>query len=67
MAKSKNPLNSITNTVPPPLRNRYFLCLVVFFAWLVFFDKNDMLTQWQLAKSGFHDTYRYKNGINMNI
>ena len=51
MAKSKNPLDSLTNSIPPPMRNKYFLCLVVFFAWLIFFDKNDLLTQWRLSKS----------------
>jgi len=45
--KVNNPLNSI----PAPMRNRYFLVLALFFAWMVFFDRHDLLTQWKLSKS----------------
>ena len=51
MAKSNNPFDTLSRSVPPPMRNRYFLCLIVFFAWLIFFDKHDLLTQWRLANS----------------
>ena len=52
MAKrSKNPFSSIMNTIPAPMRNRYFLVLALFFAWMIFFDRHDLLTQWKLSKS----------------
>ena len=49
--KSRNPLSSLLSGIPAPLRNRYFLVLALFFAWMVFFDRHDMLTQWKLSKS----------------
>lgn len=52
--KTTNPLNSI----PAPMRNRYFLVLALFFAWMVFFDRHDMLTQWKLSKSVEQLEYR---------
>lgn len=33
------------------MRNRYFLVLALFFAWMVFFDRHDLLTQWKLSQS----------------
>ena len=33
------------------MRNKYFLVLTVFFAVMVFIDKHDLMTQWQLSKS----------------
>ena len=51
MAKSNNPFAPMLNQIPTPLRNRYFLVLVLFFAWMVFFDKHDLLTQFKLANS----------------
>jgi len=49
MAKKRtsNPLNAI----PAPMRNRYFLVLVLFFAWMIFVDRHDLFTQWKLSKS----------------
>ena len=29
------------------LRNKYFLAVVAFCAWMMFFDKNDMLSQYE--------------------
>ena len=52
--KVTNPLNSI----PAPIRNRYFLVLALFFAWMVFFDRHDLLTQWKLSKSVEQLEYR---------
>ena len=36
------------NKLPTPLRNRYFLTAVAFVAFMVFFDRHDVLTQIQL-------------------
>ncbi len=51
MAANNNPLQSLLEQIPPPLRNRYFLVLVAFFAWMIFVDKHDFLTQWRLQKT----------------
>lgn len=46
-----NPFQVFMKQLPAPFQNRYFVILVLFFAWMVFFDKHDMLTQWQLSNS----------------
>jgi hypothetical protein len=51
MAMKKTPLQLILDQVPAPLRNKYFLVLVIFFAWMIFFDRHDFLTQFQLQRS----------------
>lgn len=40
----------LTNRLPAPLRNRYVLVLLVFVAYMVFFDRHDPLTQFQLQR-----------------
>jgi len=45
-----NPLQPLLNQLPTPLRNKYFVVLVAFFAWMVFFDKQDIWTQWRLQR-----------------
>ena len=54
MARRKSPLQPLLDRVPAPLRNRYFLVSILFFAWMVFFDKHDILTQYRLQKSLDH-------------
>ncbi len=46
------------NLIPPsirgffkPFRNKFFLILVLFFGWMIFFDKHDMITQFRLQRS----------------
>lgn len=51
MAVGKSPLQIWFEGIPAPFRNRYFLVLVAFFGWMVFFDKHDFITQWQLKRS----------------
>ncbi|HMQ46539.1 MAG TPA: septum formation initiator family protein [Saprospiraceae bacterium] len=51
MANIKNPFQPLLDQLPAPMRNRYFLVLVLFFAWMIFFDRHDFLTQWQLNRS----------------
>ena len=51
MAVRNNPFKPIIQAIPAPLRNRYFLVLIFFFAWMIFFDKHDVLTQWRLQES----------------
>lgn len=53
MAKKirNNPFKPLIRQIPAPIRNRYFLVLVCFFAWLIFFDKHNVWTQYQLQQS----------------
>jgi len=51
MAASNNPFQPILDRIPTPMRNRYFLTLVIFFGWLIFFDKHDVLTQYKLQRT----------------
>ena len=39
------------NKLPAPLRNRYFLTAVAFVAFMVFFDRHDVLTQLHLQRT----------------
>ncbi len=34
--------------LPAPLQNKYLLTLLLFCSWLLFFDKNDVISQWKL-------------------
>ena len=33
--------------LPVILRNKYALSILVFFVWMLFFDRHDLITQWQ--------------------
>ena len=46
-----SPYHQLTRKLPKPLRNKYFLVLVIFLVLLFFIDKHDLLTQWQLKNS----------------
>jgi len=35
--------------IPEKFRNFYVVCTIVFLAWLVFFDTNDLVSQFQLS------------------
>ena len=37
-------MNQLINRIPPLLRNKYILSLVVFAVWMVFFDDRDVIT-----------------------
>ncbi len=47
----KDFLQPALERLPAPLRNKYFLILAVFFGWMIFFDKHDVITQWRLQRS----------------
>lgn len=38
------------NRVPKFFRSFYFLFTIVFIVWMVFFDSNDFVTQYQMSK-----------------
>ena len=40
----------IWSKVPRFLKNRYAITLFIFVFWMVFFDKNDLITQFQLRQ-----------------
>jgi len=41
----------LLRSVPAPLRNKYILVLTLFFAWMIFIDKHDVLTQFKLQRT----------------
>ncbi len=51
MALKSNPFRPLINQIPAPFRNKYFIVLIFFAAWMIFFDRHDLLTQWSLQKS----------------
>ncbi|MFK7808748.1 MAG: septum formation initiator family protein [Saprospiraceae bacterium] len=51
MAVRNNPFKPIVKMIPAPFRNRYFVVLVLSAAWIIFFDKHDVVTQWKLNQS----------------
>ena len=51
MAIRNNPFKPIIKAIPAPLRNIYFWSLAIFFAWMIFFDRHDVLTQWKLQNT----------------
>ncbi len=36
--------------IPKLFRNFYFVTTVLFLAWMIFFDSNDFITQYQMSK-----------------
>jgi cell division protein DivIC len=48
---ASNFFKPLTNMVPVPFRNRYFLILAIFFAVMIFVDKHDMITQFRLQRT----------------
>ncbi len=47
----KNPFKKIVRQLPHFMQNRYMLVLILFLAWLTFFDKNNFFVQRSLQKS----------------
>ena len=46
--KQKNPFVELWEQLPAPIRNKYFIVLVLFFGWMIFFDKSGPWTQYKL-------------------
>ena len=51
MALRNNPFKPILKKIPAPVQNKYFLVLLFFCAWLIFFDRHDVLTQFRLQQT----------------
>ncbi|MCB0628236.1 MAG: hypothetical protein R2824_30470 [Saprospiraceae bacterium] len=48
---ANNSFQALKDLIPAPLRNRYFIAIAVFLAWMIFLDKHDILTQWRLQQT----------------
>lgn len=48
---ASNPLGPFLGSLPGPLKNKYFIVLVVFFFLMIFVDKHDLFTQIKLKNS----------------
>lgn len=46
-----NPFKPLVNRLPQGFRNRVFIILVFFFAWMLFLDKANVFTQIKLART----------------
>lgn len=51
MANNNFNLQALWTKIPKPIRNKYFIALVIVLAWMIFFDKHDFLTQWRLQRN----------------
>ncbi|MFA0962612.1 septum formation initiator family protein [Roseivirga sp. BDSF3-8] len=47
------------NRIPPIAKNFYLIVGSIFLAWMLFFDTNDLITQWQMT-SRLNDLEREK-------
>lgn len=48
---ANNTFQAISDQIPAPFRNKYFLVLALFFAWMIFLDRHDIITQWRLQRT----------------
>ena len=48
---ANNSFQALRDLVPAPLRNKYFLVLALFFAWMIFLDRHDVIPQWRLQRT----------------
>lgn len=44
-------LKGLWNKLPAPLRNRYFITAVLFVAFMIFFDRHDVFTNFRLQRT----------------
>lgn len=51
----------LSKILPDYLVNRYFITAMVFFVWMIFFDKNKWLNQLQLSQSIYRLEQEKKN------
>ncbi len=51
MPVGKSPFRSYLESIPSPLYNKYLIVIIVFFTWVLFFDKHDIITQWKLKQT----------------
>lgn len=46
-----NPFRPYLDQIPAPFRNRYFIALALFIAWMTFVDRHDILTNIKLQQT----------------
>ena len=51
MANYNTPIQDFYENLPAPVKNKFFIALVVFFALMIFFAKADPITQWRLQRT----------------
>jgi cell division protein DivIC len=51
MAVPQNPWQALRSKLPRTLQNRYYLATVIFLFFLIFIDKNDLITQIKLRRA----------------
>lgn len=49
--RKNNPLQPLLDIIPAPFRNKFALVAVLFFIWMVFIDKHNLMTQMSLKNS----------------
>ncbi|MFO8054771.1 MAG: septum formation initiator family protein [Bacteroidales bacterium] len=43
-------MKTLINKIPRFIRNKYFITFIVFVVWMLFFDQNNMISQYRLTK-----------------
>ena len=53
MARRRNqdPIQQLLEYIPAPFRNKFALVAILFFIWMLFFDKHNLFTQMSLSNS----------------
>ncbi len=51
MAKRVNPFKPFLDKIPAPFKNKFFVTLILFVAWMIFFDSHNITTQYKLTQS----------------
>lgn len=51
MANYNTPIEEFWANLPAPIKNKFFIALVIFFALMIFFAKADPITQWRLQRT----------------
>ncbi len=47
----KDLIRGYINKIPPVLRNRYFLTVLVFLVWIILFDNNNLVNRYRYMKN----------------
>ncbi len=44
-------INRLNNRIPPVLKNKYFLTVIVFLIWIILFDNNNLIDRYHYMKN----------------
>lgn len=53
-------MNNLLVSIPPVLKNKYFLSIAIFAVWMLFFDDRDIITTHFRYKKELHDLEKSK-------